>query len=130
MGRHGHDEPSWPPPSYTLQILLLLSLLPSTNRYDGPFQERRSIEGLHSIILKLLGNWVLGLLSDHYNEPAGRTVDGPSWTSIPHLVRLPHLPLAASLRCHLRTVTSTTDRHKLRRWSLLHFFSQNLRFQL
>ena len=42
----------------------------------------------------------------------------------PHLVRLPHLPLAASLRCHLRAVTSTTDRHQLRRWSLLHFFTQ------
>ena len=48
----------------------------------------------------------------------------------PHLVRLPYLPSAAALRCHLRTVTGTTDRHKLRRWSLLHFFAQNLRFQL
>ena len=56
--------------------------------------------------------------------------DGPSWlqrtvTSFvtPHLVRLPHLPLETALRCHLQNVTSTTDRHKLRRWSLLHFFA-------
>ena len=42
----------------------------------------------------------------------------------PHLVRLPHLPSAVALRCHLRTVSSMTDRHKLPRWSLLHFFAQ------
>ena len=42
----------------------------------------------------------------------------------PHLVRLPYLPSAAALRCHLRTITSTTVRHMLRRWSLLHFIAQ------
>ena len=63
--------------------------------------------------------------------------DRPSYTRrtvmdsvTPHLVILPHLPSAAALHCHLQTVTSTTDRHKLRRWSLLHFFAQNLRIHL
>ena len=46
----------------------------------------------------------------------------------PHLVRLPHLPSPSALHCQLRTVTSMTDRQKLRRF--LHFFAQNLRFQL
>ncbi|TMX04012.1 hypothetical protein EJD97_012038 [Solanum chilense] len=73
-GRRGHDGPSWPPSSYTLQILLLLSSLPLTNRYDGPFQARWFVEGLHSITLELFGIRVLGLLYDHHDEPAGRTV--------------------------------------------------------
>ena len=30
-----------------------------------------------------------------------------------HLFRLPYIPSAAALCCHLRTFTSTTDRHKL-----------------
>ena len=73
-GRRGHDGSSWPLSSYNLQILLLLFSLPSTNRYNGPFQTRWSAEGLHFITLKLLGIWVLGLLFDHHDEPAGRTV--------------------------------------------------------
>ena len=48
--------------------------LPSTNRYEGPFQARRSVEGLHSITLKLLRIWVPGLLSDHHDKQAGRTI--------------------------------------------------------
>ena len=73
-GHRGHDGPSWPPSSYTLQILLLLSSLPLTNTYDGPFQVRRSVEGLYSVTLKLLEIWVLGLLYDHCDEPGGRTI--------------------------------------------------------
>ena len=73
-GHRGHDGPSWPPSFYNLQILLLLYSLPSTNRYDRPFQSRRSVEGLCSITLKLLGIWVLGLLCDHHDEPVGRTL--------------------------------------------------------
>ena len=42
------------------------------DRYDGPFQARRSIEGLRSITLLVI--WVLGLLSDHHDEHAGWTV--------------------------------------------------------
>ena len=43
-------------------------------KYEGPFQARRFFIGLHSITLKLHINWVLGLLSDHCDEPAGWTV--------------------------------------------------------
>ena len=47
--------------------------------------------------------------------------DGPSCLArsfmhyiAPNLIRLPHLPSASFIRCHLRTVIGTTDRHKLR----------------
>ena len=70
------------------------------------------------------GIWVLDHFSDLRDEPARRTVISMTdrhKLRNPTLVRLRHLPSAASLRCHLWTVTSTTDRHKLRRWSLLQF---------
>ena len=79
-GHHGHDGPSWPLSSDILQILLLLSSLLSTKRNDRLFQERRSFEGLCSITLKLLGIWVLGLLSNHHDETAG-------WTFVSMMVR-------------------------------------------
>ena len=102
-------------------------------RYDGSLQAQRSVKGLISKTLELLeyGYWATSLIF------MTNLQDGPSWlrrcvtfSVTPHLIRLPHLPSAAALRCHLRTVTSTTDRHKLRRWSLLHFFAQNLRIHL
>ena len=92
--------------------------IPLDGKCGGPSQARRSVEGLRYKILQLLEFGYWDHFSDLRDEPAGRTVTS---FVIPHLVRLPHLPSAASLRCHLRTVTSTTDRHKLRRWSLLHF---------
>ena len=109
-----------------VQFLLLLSLLPSTvgmtdrHRHNGP--SRVSVP-------KYLNSWNLGtgLLLCLREEPAGRTV---ILSVTPHLVRLPHLPSASALRCHLRTITSMTDHHKLRRWSLLHFFAQNFRIYL
>ena len=132
-GRRGHDGPSWTPSSHTCAILLLLSSFSSTasvtdrHRHNGPSRV---------FILKHFNSWNLGTgitslnfttnLQEGLSEPR-RTVTS---FVIPYLVRLPHLPSAVALRCHLRTVTSTTDRHKLRRWSLLHFFAQNLRIQL
>ena len=96
-------------------------------RYDGLLQAQRSIESLRSKTLKLLKYGYWDYFSELHDEPAGRTVMN---SVAPHFVSLPHLPSAAALRCHLRTVTSTTDRHKLRRWSLLHFFAHNLRIHL
>ncbi|TMW99732.1 hypothetical protein EJD97_002072, partial [Solanum chilense] len=84
------------------------------DRYDGTSQAQRSVEGLRSITLELLecGYWTTSLIITTKQQ------DGPSWLRrsvmhfvTPHLVRLPHLPSTASLRCHLRTVTGTTDRH-------------------
>ena len=133
------DGPSWSRRTIVdsvvpyLAISLLLSSFPSTasmtdhHRHNGPSRV---------FISKYFNSWNLGtgITSLIFTT---NLQDGPSelrWTVtsfvIPHLVRLPHLPSAAALRCHLRTVTSTTDRHKLRRWSLLHFFSQNLRIHL
>ena len=88
-----------------VQFLLLLSSQPSTasmtdrHRHNGPsrvsFQNTSTLES---------GYW--DHFSDLHDEPAGRTVTS---FVIPHFVRLPHLPSLASLRCHLRTVTGTTD---------------------
>ena len=105
-------------------ILLLLSSFPSTasvtdrHRHDGPSRV---------FVTKYFNSWNLGTgitslffatnLQDRPSYP-WRTVTS---FVIPHLVRLPHLPSASALRCHLQTVTSTTDRHQLPRWSLLHF---------
>lgn len=118
---------------YFVQFLLLLSSFPSTvsitdrYRHNGPSRV---------FVLKYFNSWDLGTgitsliftmnLQDGPSEPR-RTITS---FVIPHLVRLPHLPSAAALRCHLRTVTSTTDRHKISRWSLLHFFAQTLCIQL
>ena len=44
------------------------------DRYDRPFQARRSVEGLCSITLKIHGIWVLGLLSDHHDKQTRQTV--------------------------------------------------------
>ena len=89
--------------------------------------------GLRSKTLELLEYGYWGYFSDLHDEPAGRTViammDRHNLCN-PTLVRLPHLPSAASLRCHLRTVKGMTDRHQPRRWSLLHIFTQNLCIQL
>ena len=119
--RHGLRHP------ILVQFLLLLSSFPSKasmtdrHRHNGPsrvfvpkhFNSRNVDTGITSL------NFMTNLQ------------DGPSWIRrsvmhfvTPHLVRLPHLPSAAALRYHLRTVTNMTDRHKLRRWSLLHFFAQ------
>ena len=96
-GLHVHDGPSWPLSSYTLQILLLLSSLPLTNTYDGPFQARRSVEGLYSVTLKLHGIWVLGLLFDHHDDQQDR----PSslWRSVMNFV-IPHLGQTSPIVLH------------------------------
>ena len=126
MDRRGHDGPSWILSSHTCAISAAASL-PSTagmtdrQRHNGP--SRVSIP-------KHLNYWNMGTGTTSLIFMTNLQ-DGLSWTRrtvmdsvTPHLVRLPHLPSAATLRCHLRTVTSMTDRHKLRRWSLLHFFAK------
>ena len=110
-----------------VQFLLLLSSLPSTasmtdrHRHDGPSRV---------FIPKHLNSWNMGIgitslnlmtnLQDRPSQTRRTVMDSVT----PHLVRLPHLPSAAALCGHLRTVTSMTDHHKLRRWSLLYFFSK------
>ena len=66
-------------------------------RYDGPFQARRSVEGLSSITLKLLEFGYWDYFSDHHDEPAERTIVAIMHFVIPKLVRLPHLHSTASL---------------------------------
>ena len=94
--------------------------------YDGSSQAQRSVEGLRSKIIELLEFGYCDYFSDLHDEPARRTWLRQSVTHsvTPHLVRILHLPSAAALRCHLQTVTSTTNRHKLRRWYFSVFIAQ------
>ena len=122
-----HDGPSWTHRLILVQFLLLLSSLPSTagmtnrHRHNGP--SRVSVP-------KHLNSWNLGTETTSLIFMT-KQQDGPSWlrrsvmhSVTPHLVKLPHLPSVSSLRCHLRTVTGTTDRHKLRTWYFSAFLSQ------
>ena len=125
--RHGLRRP------ILVTFILLLSSFPSTasmtyrHRNNGPSRV---------FVPKHFNSWNVGTgitsLNFTTNLQDGLSETRRTITSFitPHLVRLPHLPLAAALRCHLRAVTSSTDHHKLRRWSLLHFFAQNLRIHL
>ena len=85
--------------------------------------------GSRSKTLQLLEYGYWDYFSEFHDEPAGRIVID---TTDRHKLCNPTLgqtspsSFSSSLHCHLRTVTSTTDRHKLHRWSLLHFFAQNL----
>ena len=116
-----------------VQFLLLLSSPLST----ASMMDRHRLNGpSRAFVSKHFNSWNMGTGIASLNLMTNLQ-DGPSLTRrtvtsfvTPHLVRLPYLPSAVALRCHLRTVTSTTDRHKLRRWSLLHFFAQNLPIQL
>ena len=81
-------------------------------RYDGSSQAQRTVEGLRSKTLELLEYGYWGYFSDLHHEPAGQTIlatRSVTFSVTPHLVRLPHLPSAVALHCHLQTVTSMTD---------------------
>ena len=127
MDRHGLRRP------ILVQFLLLLYSFPST----ASMMDRHGHNGPSRVfVLKHFNSWNLGTGITSLNFTTNLQ-EGPSKTRrtvksfvIPHLVRLPHIPSAGALCCHLQTVTSTTDRHKLSRWSLLHFFAQNLRIQI
>ena len=110
-GRHGSRRP------ILVQFLQLLSSLPLT---AGMMDRQRRNGALRVSVPKHLNSWNMGTRTTSLIFMTNRQ-DGPSWlrrsvmlSGIPHLVRLPHLSSAASLRCHLRTVTSMMDRHKLR----------------
>ena len=103
---------------YLMKFLLLLSSLPSmagmTDRYKHNGPSRVSFP-------KHLNSWNMGTWATSLIFMTNLQ-DGPSWlrrsvtfSVTPHLVRLSHLPSAAAQRCHLWTITSMTDRHKLHR---------------
>ena len=125
--RRGHNRPSWTPSSHTCAISSAALFINLDGRYDGSSQAQRSVRGIRSITLELLefGYWTTSL-----NFMTNQQ-DGPSWIRrsvmhfvTPHFVRLPHLPSAASLRCHLQTVTGMVDRHKLCRLYFSAFLAQ------
>ena len=112
---------------YLMKFLLLLFSLPSTagmtDRYEHNGPSRVSIpKHLNSCNLGTGTTSMILMMNQQ---------EGLSWlrrsvthSVTPHLVRLPHLPSAAALRCHLRTVTGMTNRHKLRRWYFSIFLTQ------
>ena len=125
--RRGHDGPSRTPSSHTCAISSSALFITLDGRYDGSSQEQRSVKDLCFKTFELLefGYWTTSL------NFMTNLHDGPSWiirsvmhSVTPHLVRIPHLSSAAALRCQLRTVTGTTNRHKLRRWSFSVFLAQ------
>ena len=80
----GHDGPSKTPSSHTCSISSAALFITLDGKYDGSSQAQRSVEGLRSKTLKLLEYGYWDYFSELHDEPAGRTV------------------------------TATTDRHKLR----------------
>ena len=119
MDHHGHNGPSWIPSSHTCAISSAALFITLDGRYDRSSQAQRFVEGLRSKTRELFefGYSTTSLIFMTNQQ------DRPSWlrrsvtySVTPDFVRLPHLPSAAALRCHLRTVTSMTDLHKLRRW--------------
>ena len=119
--RHGLRRP------ILVQFLLLLSPLHST---AGMTDRHRNKGPSRFSVPKHLSSWNLDTGTTSLNFMTNQQ-DGPSWLQrsvtlfvTPHLVRLPHFPSGAALRCHLRTVTGTTNRHKLRRWYFSVFLTQ------
>ena len=102
-----------------VQFILLLSSLPLR---AGMSDHHRHNGSSRVSVPKHLNSWNLGTGTTSLIFMMNQQ-DRPSWlrrsvthSVTPHLIRLPHLPSAASLRCHLWTITGTTDHHKLRRW--------------
>ena len=111
----GQYGPSWTPSSHTYAISSAALFITLDGKYDGPLQAQRFVEGIRSKTLQLL-EYVYWITSLNFMT---NLQDGPSQTQrtvtsfvTPHLLRLPHLPSTASLRCHLRTVTGTTVRRE------------------
>ena len=120
-GRHGLRCP------ILVQFLLLLSSSPSTT---GMTDRQRHTGPSRVSIPKHLNTWNLGIGTSSLIFMMNHQ-DGQSWlrqyvtnSLTPHLVRIPHLPSAVALGCHLRIVTSTTNRHMLRRWYFSVFLTQ------
>ncbi|TMW96725.1 hypothetical protein EJD97_006905, partial [Solanum chilense] len=78
-------------------------------RYDGPFQERRSIECFRSIALKLLEFGYWDYFSDHHNELAGWTVMAKT---VRHALRNSTLGQTSPSSFSSFTTMPPTDRHR------------------
>ncbi|TMW96487.1 hypothetical protein EJD97_007271, partial [Solanum chilense] len=110
-GRHGFRRP------ILVQFSSAALFITLDGRYDGSSEAQRSVEGRHSKTLELLEYRYWDYFYDLHDDPGGSTVMA---TMLHHAFRNPtlgqtsHLPSAAALYCHLRTVTSMTDRHKIR----------------
>ena len=125
--RRGHYEPSWTPSSHTCAISFAALFITLNGKYDGSSQTRRSVKGLRSKTLQLLESGYWDHFSELHDEPAGRTVIA---TTDRHKLRNPTLGQTSPSSFSTCTTLPPMDRHKLRRWSLLHFIAQNLCIQL
>ena len=118
--RLGHNGPSWTPSPHTYVISSATLFITLNGKYDGSSLTRRSVDGLRSKTLKLLEYGYLDYFSKLHDEPAGLTVMD---TTDRHGVRNPTLGLTSSSSYSSYTMLPPMDRHKLRRWFLLHFFA-------
>ena len=125
--RHGHDGPSWTPSSHAYSISSAALFIILDGRYDRSSQAQRSVKGLRSKTLELLEYGYWDYFSELHDEPAGRTIID---TTDRQKLRNPTLCQTSPSSFSSCTTLPPTDRHKLRRWSLLHFFTQNLRIHL
>ncbi|TMX04669.1 hypothetical protein EJD97_006022, partial [Solanum chilense] len=77
--------------------------------YDGSSQAKRTVEGLHSITLKLLEFGYWDYFSDLHDKPEGRTV---MTTMVRHALRIPTLGQTSPSSFSSFTTMPPTDRHK------------------
>ncbi|TMW90168.1 hypothetical protein EJD97_016118, partial [Solanum chilense] len=80
------------------------------DRYNGSSQAQRSVEGLHSITLKLLEYRYWDYFSDLHYEPEGWNFMD---TTVRHALRSPTLCQTSPSSFSSFTTRPPTDRHKL-----------------
>ena len=113
--RHGLCRP------ILMQFLLLLSSLPST----ASMTDCHRHNGQSRVQLLEYGYW--DYFSELHDKPTRRTIID---TTDRHKLRNPTLGQTSPSSFSSFTMLPPTDRHKLHRWSRLHFFAQNIRIQL
>ena len=121
--RRGRDGPPCTPSCHTCSISSNALFIILDCRYDESSHAQRSVEGLRSKTLKILEFWYWDYFSELHDKPAGRIVMD---TMVRHALRIPTLGQISLSSFSSCTTLPPTDRHKLRWWSLLHFFAQNL----
>ena len=107
--RRGHDGPSWTPLSHTYAISSAALFTTLDGNYDGPSQAQRSVEGLRSKTLLLLGSGYWDHFSELHDEPAGQTIID---TTDHHKLRNPTLSQTSPSSFSSCTTLPPTDRHK------------------
>ncbi|TMW81306.1 hypothetical protein EJD97_010479, partial [Solanum chilense] len=107
--RRGHEGPSWTPSSHTCAISSASLFITLDGRYDGSSQAQRSVEGLRSKTLELLGFGYWYYFSYLHDEPAGQTVMA---TTVRHAFCNPTLGQTSPSSFSSCTTMPPTDCHE------------------